>query len=369
LCHPTGRGAGSPTGARGPTAPLSSRTTGLRARRKITEVFDGVRTRLAPPARPQILPVLSGEPAAPDTPSRSSNSHINFLRTLRLIVLISRVDQSFDGNRRGLSHRIPSTHHRGGCRPVANPDDPPLFDPCRGSREKTNSMHFSPRWCVRLPGRLHSCLLRMHTTLRDHSRFSEIRQLSRVASSNKLLDALNIEDEQMLDRIDYGPVEPAVLPGRRANGGQARAHREKRQRDGSGATSFVTITVKNVDMRLEELRSELARLQAARDALVGGRAPKTTRRPRRSGTQATAAATRRRSRTGASGRRRRTATRADQVLELVRNQPGITIPELAAAMQIQANYLYRVLLKLAHEGSVMREGRGWQPSSTPRSQR
>jgi Bacterial transcriptional regulator len=34
-------------------------------------------------AHPQILPVLSGEPAAPDTPSRSSNSHINFLRTLR----------------------------------------------------------------------------------------------------------------------------------------------------------------------------------------------------------------------------------------------------------------------------------------------
>jgi hypothetical protein len=51
---------------------IDQEMAGVRARRKITEVFDGVRTRLTPPARPQILPVLSGEPVAPDTPSRSS---------------------------------------------------------------------------------------------------------------------------------------------------------------------------------------------------------------------------------------------------------------------------------------------------------
>jgi hypothetical protein len=251
---------------------------------------------------------------------------------------------------------------------VANPDDPPLRSlPWLEGEDELDA--FLSTVVRAAAGMAPSVLIAYaHDLARS---LTVLGDPSTVESGelDKLLDALNIEDEQMLDRIDYGPVEPAVLPGRRANEGQARAHREKRQRDGSGATSFVTITVKNVDMRSEELRSELARLQAARDALVGGRAPKTTRRPRRSGTQATAAATRRRSRTGASGRRRRTATRADQVLELVRNQPGITIPELAAAMQIQANYLYRVLPKLAHEGSVMREGRGWQPSSTPRSQR
>jgi hypothetical protein len=42
------------------------------------EGFDDVWTRLTPPARLQILPVLSGEPAAPDTPSHSSNSHTDF---------------------------------------------------------------------------------------------------------------------------------------------------------------------------------------------------------------------------------------------------------------------------------------------------
>lgn len=94
-----------------------------------------------------------------------------------------------------------------------------------------------------------------------------------------------------------------------------------------------------------------------------------TRRSRSSGTGATSAAGRGRNRASRSGRRRRDATRADQVFELVRKQPGITIPELAAAMEIQSNYLYRVLPKLAREGSVTREGRGWRPSSTARSQR
>lgn len=189
----------------------------------------------------------------------------------------------------------------------------------------------------------------------------------------EFLEALNIEDEQILDRIDYEPPEPAGLPGRHENGGHGRAQRqdrpERRQRDGRRATSFVTTTVKNVDTRLEELRSEVAKLEAAREALVGGRRPKTTRRSRSSGTGATSAAGRGRNRASRSGRRRRDATRADQVFELVRKQPGITIPELAAAMEIQSNYLYRVLPKLAREGSVTREGRGWRPSSTARSQR
>lgn len=189
----------------------------------------------------------------------------------------------------------------------------------------------------------------------------------------EFLEALNIGDEQVLDRIDYEPAEPAAFPGRHENGGHGRGQRpdrpERRQRNGRSATSFVTTTVKNVDTRLEELRSEVAKLEAAREALVGRRASKTTRSPRRSGTRATAAAGRARNRASRSSRRRKDATRADQVLELVRKQPGITIPELAAAMKIQSNYLYRVLAKLAREGSVMREGRGWQPSSTARSQR
>jgi DNA-binding IclR family transcriptional regulator len=48
----------------------------------------------------------------------------------------------------------------------------------------------------------------------------------------------------------------------------------------------------------------------------------------------------------------------------VRKQPGITIPEIAAAMKIQPNYLYRVLPRLASAGDVRRDGQGWHPATS-----
>ena len=141
--------------------------------------------------------------------------------------------------------------------------------------------------------------------------------------------------------------------------------------------AFVDTTVKDIDARLRELQDEVSRLEAARSALTDGR-----RRPgrprgtsgRTSGASArTTSATSRtsRSRTGrraSAGPRTRATrrggnTRAVQALDLVRNQPGITIPELASAMKIQPNYLYRVLPRLASEGQVNRNGQGWHPAS------
>ena len=43
----------------------------------------------------------------------------------------------------------------------------------------------------------------------------------------------------------------------------------------------------------------------------------------------------------------------------MRARPGITIPELAEAMGIKQNYLYRVMPTLAEEGQVVKSGRGW----------
>jgi DNA-binding IclR family transcriptional regulator len=51
----------------------------------------------------------------------------------------------------------------------------------------------------------------------------------------------------------------------------------------------------------------------------------------------------------------------------VRKQPGITIPEIAAAMSIKPNYLYRVLPQLASRGEVKRDGQGWHPGSSSTS--
>jgi hypothetical protein len=124
------------------------------------------------------------------------------------------------------------------------------------------------------------------------------------------------------------------------------------------ATGFVDSTVKEIDQRLGELQQEVARLEAARAALLGGdRGSGRTGRSRRGGR---AAATRR---PGRPRGRRGGNTRANQALELVRKQPGITIPQIAEAMSIEPNYLYRVMPKLVADGQVRREGQGWHPTS------
>ena len=116
---------------------------------------------------------------------------------------------------------------------------------------------------------------------------------------------------------------------------------------------FVDRTVAEIDSRLEELKAELAKLQSARSALTrrtpghpagtdlmnGGRA---ARRARRS-------------------RERRNGTRGDQALALVRERPGITIPEIASSLGTEPNYLYRVMPNLVKDGKVRRDGQGWHP--------
>ena len=117
---------------------------------------------------------------------------------------------------------------------------------------------------------------------------------------------------------------------------------------------FIDVTVKDIDGRLQQLKQEVSRLEAAKSALVG-RGPG---RPRGSRRSSTTSGTRR-----SSGRRRgRRGTRANEALELVRTRPGITIPELAKEMKIAPNYLYRVLPPLAEQGQVKRDGKGWHPA-------
>jgi hypothetical protein len=135
--------------------------------------------------------------------------------------------------------------------------------------------------------------------------------------------------------------------------------------------AFVDSTVQEIDTRLRELKDEMSKLEAARAALACKGAVRRggTRRGRRGAARTPAsgaAGTRARTSTrrpGAARGGRRSATRAAQTVELVRNQPGITIPELAKAMKIQPNYLYRVLPKLVADGQVKREGKGRHPAS------
>jgi hypothetical protein len=112
---------------------------------------------------------------------------------------------------------------------------------------------------------------------------------------------------------------------------------------------------KEIEGRLKELRpmyEEYQRLERAASALAGVGAGPARRRSspgrRRDG--------------GRRGRPRGSGTRALQALEIVRARPGVTIPQLAEAMGINANYLYRVMPTLESEGKVRREDRGWHPA-------
>jgi hypothetical protein len=100
-----------------------------------------------------------------------------------------------------------------------------------------------------------------------------------------------------------------------------------------------------IDTRLKELRplyDEYIKLERAKAALEGlDAAPK---------------------RTGGTRRRRRRGggTAAEHALAAVRQNPGITVAELAPKLGIKhKNYLYRVLGGLQQEGAVTKQGRGY----------
>ncbi len=123
-------------------------------------------------------------------------------------------------------------------------------------------------------------------------------------------------------------------------------------------TDFLDEKKREMQVRRDELRplvDEFHRLEAAIAALDGVAAsprsssPRPARASRPSGGEDS----------GRRGRPRGTGTRSKEALAIVRERPGVTIPELADAMGIKQNYLYRVMPELQKDGLVRKEGRGW----------
>jgi hypothetical protein len=150
-------------------------------------------------------------------------------------------------------------------------------------------------------------------------------------------------------------------------------------KDSIPVTDILDNTRREIEGRLKDLKHEISRLEKAAAALAGlggtpstGRVAKARRgpgRPRGASSRAKAA-TKTKAKTKAvkagaakrrAGRRKGSGTRAAEALALVKGQPGITIPELAAKMGIKQNYLYRVLPNLEQEKKVTKQGRGWHP--------
>jgi predicted HTH transcriptional regulator len=104
--------------------------------------------------------------------------------------------------------------------------------------------------------------------------------------------------------------------------------------------------------RIEELESELSKLQRALASLTDGRHGKRgPGRPRGASSRSSSRAS------GVSKRRRRGGTRAEQAVKLIQENPGISASEIAKQMKIKPNYMYRVLADLQKDGHIKKSGR------------
>ena len=119
-----------------------------------------------------------------------------------------------------------------------------------------------------------------------------------------------------------------------------------------------------VTSRLNELRplvEEYRELERVAERL--GIDGTTAHKPHRRG--ATDGATRRKPAGTPRRRRRRSSSgtsRRDQVLTLVKERPGITVPEIGTILKVDPTGLYRVVRGLESEGAVKKEGRAIKPS-------
>ena len=99
--------------------------------------------------------------------------------------------------------------------------------------------------------------------------------------------------------------------------------------------------------RMRELDAERKKLERALANLTGGRVGR--RGPGRPPG----------SKNAGTGRRRRGGTRADQAVQLIKANPGISAAEVAKRMRIKPNYIYRVLGDLQKDGRVKKSGRSY----------
>lgn len=120
-----------------------------------------------------------------------------------------------------------------------------------------------------------------------------------------------------------------------------------------------------LERSVRELREQLSAAEEALEKLGGKVTRRGPGRPGRRGpgrpkgsTNKTTSGTT----TGRKRRKRRGGTRADQAVQLIEGQPGISASDVAKTMKIKPNYLYRVLGDLEKEGRVKKDGRQYYPA-------
>jgi AraC-like DNA-binding protein len=126
---------------------------------------------------------------------------------------------------------------------------------------------------------------------------------------------------------------------------------------------FLAEKLQEIDDRLKELRplhEEYLKLEQAKQALAG---MDEAGAPRRRGPGRPRGSSSTRSSSGNGRRRRRSragGTAAEKVLEVVRQNPGITVSDVGDQLGYsQKNYLYRVFHNLTEDGAVQKQGKGY----------
>jgi hypothetical protein len=125
-----------------------------------------------------------------------------------------------------------------------------------------------------------------------------------------------------------------------------------------------------VERLIEPLRLEAEQLTKLSETFAAAGAPsappaakparaKTARKsPARASRPASSAPRAKRGRPAGGG------NRAQQAIEHITKQPGITASELAGALGIGPNYLYRVLPQLQRDGKITKQGKGYHPAGS-----
>ncbi len=115
-----------------------------------------------------------------------------------------------------------------------------------------------------------------------------------------------------------------------------------------------------IEALIEPLRLEseqLKKMLESTSAPAGKEAPRPRRDKQSGASRAPSPARRGRPRSGGG-------SRLQQTLERIVAAPGITAAELAKAMGIERNYLYRVLPALEKDGKITKQGKGYHPSTS-----
>ncbi len=117
-----------------------------------------------------------------------------------------------------------------------------------------------------------------------------------------------------------------------------------------------------LERTVKELRDQLNQAEEALEKLGGKATRRGPGRPKGSGRKASRGSSSKGTSAPRRRRKRRGGTRADQAVKLIEGQPGISASDVAKAMKIKPNYLYRVLGDLEKEGRVKKDGRQYYPA-------